>query len=361
MKVLVVQTKNMGDVLFSSAICNTIKLNENSAAIDFICRDFCKGMILNNPNIRNIITIDEKKKNNLFYMLKILLKIRKEKYDIIVNAQGQLTGFLICLFSKAKIKTGFDFKYWKLLQTHNIDYHKDAKNYGFGLTVDHRLALLNPLKFKKISSYKIFLSEKEKEHGKKLFQKSGIDLKKPIVALGVNSLGEYKNWPKEHYAKLIEKLLAHYDIQIWIYFSPREKNYNLSIKKMVPLKYHEKIFTNVETKNIREFISALNNCDFFIGNETGPRSISQGLNIPAFVIVSPTGEKNCNPTNNSKYRAVDLQDKLKINNEKYKEIASIIIRGQNDLNWFGKIDPDFVYKEIEKMIVEEKIFITKVS
>ncbi len=43
--------------------------------------------------------------------------------------------------------------------------------------------------------------------------------------------------------------------------------------------------------SIRELAMVISNCDFFFGNEGGPRHLAQSLDIPSFAIFSPSASK----------------------------------------------------------------------
>ena len=63
-KILVIQLKQIGDVLLSSPICNTLKKNYPDSQIDYIVYDYTAGVVENNPNIDNIIKISSKEREN---------------------------------------------------------------------------------------------------------------------------------------------------------------------------------------------------------------------------------------------------------------------------------------------------------
>lgn len=44
MKYLVVQTKQIGDVLISTALCNNLKQNDPSGEVHYLVMDYCAGM-----------------------------------------------------------------------------------------------------------------------------------------------------------------------------------------------------------------------------------------------------------------------------------------------------------------------------
>ncbi len=94
-RILVIQLKQIGDVLLSSPICNSLRKSYPEATIDYIIYDYTFGVVENNPNINNIIKITSKERESKLEFLKFLMKL--PNYDICINVQGKIEGALISL------------------------------------------------------------------------------------------------------------------------------------------------------------------------------------------------------------------------------------------------------------------------
>ena len=204
-KILVVQLKQIGDVLLSSPICNTLKENYPDSQIDYIVYDYTVGVVENNPNIDNIIKITSKERESKLDFLKLLSKL--PKYDICINVQGKVEGLLITIFSRAKMKISWNKKGWRIFHTHPVDSDTKMEITGAGNTIDGRLSLLSPLGINKYNrELKIWIKDKEKKDMREIMERAGLDLNKPVISLGVTSRKEVRVWPKERFAKLIDFL-----------------------------------------------------------------------------------------------------------------------------------------------------------
>ena len=204
-KILVIQLKQIGDVLLTSPICNTLKKNYSDSQIDYIIYDYTFGVVENNPNIDNVIKITSEERNSKLKFIKFLLKL--DKYDICINVQGKIEGALITLFSGAKTRISWDKKGWNLI--HNFPVNTDSKMIitGAGNTIDGRLALLSY--FKNLNydrNIRIWISGDETKNIREKLGKSGLNLNRPIISFGVTSRREFRIWPKERFAKLIDFL-----------------------------------------------------------------------------------------------------------------------------------------------------------
>jgi heptosyltransferase-2 len=105
-RILIIQTAFIGDVILSTSLVETLKAKYPDASIDFLVRKGNESLFDNNPNIHKVLVWD-KKKNKLTNLFKMILTIRKNRYNLLVNLQRYLSSGLMSLFSKAEYKAGF--------------------------------------------------------------------------------------------------------------------------------------------------------------------------------------------------------------------------------------------------------------
>ncbi len=106
-KFLIIQTAFIGDVVL--ATCLVEKLHEvfPDAQIDFLLRKGNESLLNGHPYLHEVLVWD-KKTSKYESLWKMLLKIRRNKYDKVINLQRfAATGFLT-VFSGAKERIGFD-------------------------------------------------------------------------------------------------------------------------------------------------------------------------------------------------------------------------------------------------------------
>lgn len=356
-KILVIQLKQIGDVLLSSPICNTLKKSYPTYQIDYIIYDYTYGVVENNPNIDNIIKITKKERESKIEFLKFLMKL--DKYDICINVQGKLEGALISLFSRAKERISWDKKGWNLIYNKPVKAHDVINITGIGNTIDHRLALLTPLNnIQYDRELRIWIKEEEKKELREKLFDAGIDLSKSIISFGVTSRREFRIWPKERFAKLIDFLYEKYEIQAILFYAPEDKKYNSEEKYCndvkALIKNKNAVFTNINTKSVRELIVLLSISDMYIGNDNGPRHFSQAIDTPSFAIFTTlNNKKSFCPHNDSRHRAVDVQDVLQLTDEEYFDF---IEENKQYRDYCNDIPYEFVQNYIENMIEDLELF-----
>ncbi len=112
-KILVIKLRHFGDVLLSTPVLHVLKKSIPDAEIDAFVYKESFDILKNNLNVSKIFTYDRGiKKLGLFKRLrrelKILLNIKKQKYDLVINLTEGDRGAIIAFFSKALYKVGFD-------------------------------------------------------------------------------------------------------------------------------------------------------------------------------------------------------------------------------------------------------------
>ncbi|NGX28586.1 MAG: Lipopolysaccharide core heptosyltransferase RfaQ [Candidatus Anoxychlamydiales bacterium] len=114
-KILVIKLRHLGDVLLTTPVFYNLKKINKDISIDAFVYDESFDILKNNENIDEIITYDRSIKKFSFFKrltkeIEIILKIRKKKYDLIINLTEGDRGAIISFFSKAKYKVGIDPK-----------------------------------------------------------------------------------------------------------------------------------------------------------------------------------------------------------------------------------------------------------
>jgi heptosyltransferase-2 len=140
-KILVIQTAFIGDVILSTSLITSLKVSNPAFEIDVLVRKGNESLLQNNPAINNI-HIWDKSKNKFSSIFQTLKKIRKEKYDLIINLQRFASSGIMTVLGGAKETRGFSknplSKFFSKKYEHIIDIanpiHETRRN--FSIIVD---------------------------------------------------------------------------------------------------------------------------------------------------------------------------------------------------------------------------------
>jgi len=106
-KFLVIQTAFIGDVVLATGILEKLHAHFPGARIDFLVRKGNESLLAGHPFLQETLVWD-KKKGKLKNLWKMLLVIRRRKYDKVINVQRFAATGLLTAFSGAKATIGFD-------------------------------------------------------------------------------------------------------------------------------------------------------------------------------------------------------------------------------------------------------------
>lgn len=101
-KILIIRFGAIGDVVHSSIIQKAIKAKHPEAQVHFMTSDYIEPILKRDENLSKTYGFDMKKKDNLFYLLKLGLEFRKEKYDYVINLQNSLRNQFLSFLSGAE-------------------------------------------------------------------------------------------------------------------------------------------------------------------------------------------------------------------------------------------------------------------
>ena len=287
MKILIIQQKMIGDVLTSTILFDVIKKKYPDAELHFLLNTHTFTVVENHPHIDNLIFFSPKEEQNYWELLKFLWRIKKQKYDVVIDIYGKLSSNLISMFSGAKTKISYYKPYTSFIYTHPIKRLKTAEN-GLSLALENRLKLLTALDidFMELSP-KIHLTKTEKENAKSFLQKNGIRLDHPMAMISVLGSSASKTYPKHYMVKLIQELAKVENIQILFNYIPAQKNEVEEVYKNCNPETRNKILIDVYAKSLRDFIAVTHHCNVVVGNEGGAINMAKALDIPTFAVFSP--------------------------------------------------------------------------
>lgn len=293
MKILIIQQKRIGDVLTSTILANNLKLKYPNAIIDYMCYSNCVDVLINNPNISDIIVLEEKVRKNYFSLFKFIFKIRSSKYDAVIDAYSKLETNLITLFSGAKYKISYKKGYSNIFYNYNFERLKNGTKSEIGLAITNRLGLLKPLMSEEITDYKpkVFLTETEIESAKKLLLSYPLQTDKPTFMIGILGSEWYKTYPFEKMAELLDNIVETTDANLLFNYIPKQKEDAKKVFDLCKPATQNRIFFDLYATDLRSFLGLLSQCDALIGNEGGSVNMAKALFIPTFSLFSPSVDK----------------------------------------------------------------------
>lgn len=104
--ILIIQTAFIGDVVLATPVIEKLHETFPKASIDFLLRKGNEGLLVGHPYLREVLIWD-KKKGKYKQLFAIIGRIRRNRYDCVINLHRFLNTGLITVFSGAKETIGF--------------------------------------------------------------------------------------------------------------------------------------------------------------------------------------------------------------------------------------------------------------
>ena len=344
MKILVIQQKMIGDVLVSSLLCKNLRYAYPNAKIDYLVYDSTKSVLNGITYIDELLLFTEKERNNKIDLLKFGLKIRKRKYDIIIDSYAKLESLLLVMLSGAKTKISFKKKLSHWFYDYSIKRRSDYTS-NTGLIIEQRLALLEPLNIeKKFTFPEIHVSDEELHYAQEQFELNQIDTSKKTVMISILGSDTSKTYPIQYMAKLIDSLIENFELNLLFNYIPSQKNKAIEIFNLCNSTTKKRIYLNLIGNSIRDFIAIMNNCDAIIGNDGGAINMAKALHKPSFIIFSPWIDKKGWAT---------FEDGQKNISFHLKDFKPELFEGKNDKEIKNKYD--YFYHKFEPELISNQL------
>lgn len=284
MKVLVIQIKMIGDVLASTVICETIKKNHPEAEVHYLIQKNTFPVVDNNPYVDKVIFFEpheHKGFKNLYHFGK---KLKKEKYDTIIDVYGKWDSILPAYFSGAKTIVGHYKWYTKFFYTKTVVPDADCN----ATANAYRLLLSKTALNKEVEMIypQIHLRQEEIEKAKAAI-KENCETSKPIFMIGILGSGKNKSLPPKYMAETIDIIANTKDVQMLFNYMPNQLEDVKAIYDLCTKETQAKINLAFYAKSLRDFIALQSQCDALIGNEGGATNMAKALNVPTFTIYAP--------------------------------------------------------------------------
>ena len=297
MKILLIATSGIGDTLIATPLIHELRANFPAAQLDVLVRwPGAKDLLESNPHVNRVWQKDMIKEG-LLKSLPFLLQLRKEHYDVSLNAhtQGRLEYRGVAAVIGAKLRVGHAYENtrgWERVLIHKTvpeDYsvHNIDNNNRLLPLIGARMLLPS-------HEMELELTEAERNWGTDYLAQKNLNGRKRLgihVGSGGTKNLALKRWPLENYIALLKQFTAaRPDVAVILFGGPEEVQPHARIRAEVP---SVNIFTP-ETKNLRQAGALMKHLDAFLSVDTVLMHLAAAMKVPnQIVIEAPT----INPTN----------------------------------------------------------------
>lgn len=327
-RILIVRQHNeIGDMLLATPLFSAIRKKFPDSFISLIARPRNIDVVINNPDLNEVILYDVRKfRYAPWKLFKFLYDLRKKKFDLTIvpcTVSFSLTSTLISYLSGAKYRIGTDGKFFGFYEDSSFFF-----NVYVPLEKDKHQVDINLDYIKIFGDYNIDRQNKlvllfhEKEQAKILLEKITKNNKKTLIAVHPGA-GKTKNrWPAFKFGKLIDAILNKYNLNILLMWAKGEEQI---VKEVLENASSSPVV--LPLLNLRLLAAVLKQCSLFICNDTGVLHVAAGVKTPTIAIFGPSNPDFWNPVG-EEHKAIrgkdGTTDSVSIDNvfEKFQTVFS---------------------------------------
>jgi heptosyltransferase-2 len=122
MKILIIQTAFIGDVILATSLVEGLLQRFPTAEIHFLLRQGNETLLTDHPYVHQVL-VWQKKQHKYRSLWKLLGKIRHERYDLVVNCQRFGASGFLTAFSGARETLGFTKNPFSVFFSKKVAHH----------------------------------------------------------------------------------------------------------------------------------------------------------------------------------------------------------------------------------------------
>ncbi|MCB1142090.1 MAG: lipopolysaccharide heptosyltransferase II [Leptospiraceae bacterium] len=273
MKILVIQTAFIGDLILSTGFFRSISEKYGTRDISVLVNSGTEDILKGNPYIKEVIPFPKKKiKNNIFKFFEFLRFLKSQNFSICISPHFSHRSSLISFFSGAVKRIGYKESGFSFLHTEKVSRPI------LGIHEINKLSNLIGVSTPKKPELYFISSE---------IHKIDLELKsigKNYVAIAPSSVWETKRMPAEKFIELIRMILDKSTLLPLLIGSKSDQALCEEIQK----DFGENIKNFSGKTNLQELSYIISGAKVLISNDSSPIHIASAFNIPTVQIYGAT-------------------------------------------------------------------------
>lgn len=286
-KILVTFLMHLGDLTLTTPFIHALRKAAPDAHITFLADEKLKDVVLHNPYLDEVVTIDKKgRDNSILALMACARKLSGMNFDVLINLHPNERCSFICALTKCKLKTGTThtiFKpMWDVFTPLNRKIH----------AADMYLDVLTQLGVKNLehNGLEIFPSEEHFNNAEDFWRNHGVFGSDKLIGFNIGSAVVTKRWAPERFAQVADHFAEKGYKPVFFGGTMDEEMVQeaISFMKTTPV-----VATGSFT--IGTLAAAMRRCSLIITNDSGPMHVAISQKVPIVAMYGPSSPKLYGP------------------------------------------------------------------
>lgn len=279
-RILVTFLMHLGDLTLTTPFIHALREAAPNSHISMLVDEKLKDVVLNNPHLDEVLTIDKKgRDNSLLALIACAHNLSKMKFDILINLHPNERCSFLDALTRVKQRAGTCnvwFKpFWDIYTP--LDRSRHA--------ADMYLDVLTQLGVKELkhSGLEIFPGEEDTAAAQAFWSTVGVDPEDQLIGFNIGSAVITKRWAPERFARVADTLAERgYKIVFFGGGMDEEMVEEARGFMKAPAIKATGSFT------IGQLAAAMRRCSLIITNDSGPMHVAISQKVPIVALYGPS-------------------------------------------------------------------------
>jgi lipopolysaccharide heptosyltransferase II len=294
-RILVLRLSALGDVLFAMPAVSTLRRHFPGARITWLVEDRHADVLAGYRDVDEIVVFERRKLRaglrrlpsllaGLRDLLRLLGRLRRLRFDTVVDFQGNLKSALFCLASGSPRRIGFD-RGGSREFNHLFSNVRVRPPEGILHRIDKDLSLVRSLGISDTERIPAFVDDPgDRNRVDRFLEETGLAGRSlAILHPGTSDFGAFKRWPTERFARLGDRLVREFGLAVLVTFGPGEE----TLARRVVDGMDEAATEGPRGGSLRQALALLRRGSVYVGADTGLTHAASLLGLRTVALFGP--------------------------------------------------------------------------
>lgn len=285
-RILLIKPSSLGDIVHALPVVSALKTRWPESHLTWCVKRQWAELVERIDGVDQVWPVD----GTLLGWMRAGWRLRMEQFDVAIDLQGLFRSGVLTGFSGAPVRIGFangregsPWFYTRRVPVPSLDVH----------AVDRYLSVAQALgaPVSGAPRFTFKLLDEDRKIVKELFQRNGLSIERPWVAMNVSARWITKRWPLSSFSSVIDQLYAEHRVPIVVIGSAEERQYIHELRSL-----SRSAFIDLSGEVPLQCLPALlSTAAAMITNDSGPMHIAAACGVPVVAMFGPTSAVRTGP------------------------------------------------------------------